>query len=332
MSKPNPRKRQHPEDPSLQANNVSPPQSKRQKFSSSRPPASFWDNLSKIWLTKQALRELERRQNRSASGLPRPRYRSVHRLLTRNFLAALKNHPAPESAVDFLRRCEPTTLRDIREFARRGGPDLSDLRSVCSTRPMPEPDVDISTQCPEPVELLQHAMSSSQSSFRGRKRGSRGQKRGSMSSQSTRPTADTTVTETEGTSSSGVYNRNFQQNLIDGGVYPQGYRYPSGKALAKPDNWQEINKIMAERRPSLSPSKFSDGAHDDLVQADTDAAKEKQVSESVIPLIAGQVRDARCVAGGTPFGNLEPLIKGSANPGNPDLPEVILKPGNPDIY
>ncbi|KAF2188850.1 hypothetical protein K469DRAFT_684145 [Zopfia rhizophila CBS 207.26] len=56
--------------------------------------------------------------------------------------------------------------------------------------------------------------------------------------------------------------------------------------------------------------------------ADTDAAKEKQVSESVIPIIKGKVRDAKCRSRGILFTNLNPLTDST----------LKFKPGNPDIY
>jgi hypothetical protein len=55
------------------------------------------------------------------------------------------------------------------------------------------------------------------------------------------------------------------------------------------------------------------------VQADTDAPKEKQVTTSVIPIIEGNSQDARCVSGGIPFTNLDPLTDGTLVPGNPDI-------------
>ena len=116
-----------------------------------------------------------------------------------------------------------------------------------------------------------------------------------------------------------MYNRDFQQNLTDGGVYPHAYEYPDGRIPAKPENWREIHQVITQPRPSLSPSKFSEGAHEKFVRANAHAAKEKQVSESVIPLIAGEVRDASCVAGGIPFGNLDNLTDGNLKPGNPDI-------------
>jgi hypothetical protein len=88
---------------------------------------------------------------------------------------------------------------------------------------------------------------------------------------------------------------------------------------AKPDNWQEINRILSQPRPSLSPSRFSEEAHEKFVQADADAAKEKQVTTSVIPIIEGDIKDARCISGGIPFTNLVPLTDGKLAPGNPDI-------------
>ena len=136
-------------------------------------------------------------------------------------------------------------------------------------------------------------MSSSRSTSQRRKRGS-------ASTQSTRPTANTTVTK-----STGAYDRNFQQNLIDFGVYPDAYEYPDGQIPPLPHNWEVVNQKVAQARPSLSPSQFSDEDFRAFKRADANAAKEKQVSEFVIPLIAGKIKDAKCVAGGLPFGNLE---------------------------
>jgi hypothetical protein len=39
----------------------------------------------------------------------------------------------------------------------------------------------------------------------------------------------------------------------------------------------------------------------------------------VIPIIEGEIRDARCVAGGIPLTNLDYLTDGTLAPGNPDL-------------
>jgi hypothetical protein len=123
----NPCKRQHTEQHPL----PSPPLSKRQKKLHHHPlryiePPTFWDSLSKIWLTKHALRELDRRNTFSHT-----LYYRACRPITRNFLAKQRNAHQCISTADFLTHCSPSCVKDIKQFARCGGPDLSDLIGVC---------------------------------------------------------------------------------------------------------------------------------------------------------------------------------------------------------
>jgi hypothetical protein len=120
-------KRQHTEQHPL----PSPPLSKRQKklyhsLGYIEPPA-FWDSLSKIWLTKDALRELDRRNTPS-----RLLYHQARRPITRNFLAEQRNTHRRISVKDPLSHCSPSRVKDIKRFARYGGPNLSDLIGVCT--------------------------------------------------------------------------------------------------------------------------------------------------------------------------------------------------------
>lgn len=85
------------------------------KRKSSHPPVAYWDNLSKIWLTAESLRELDRRTS-SAPGFQHAELKKEHL------------HFAP----DFLRDCSPTRLREIKSLATSGGPDLTGLRNVRS--------------------------------------------------------------------------------------------------------------------------------------------------------------------------------------------------------
>ena len=71
---------------------------KKSKTSDFSP--DFYDSLSRTWLTRRALRELERRNKNSAPSKPGPTPQTPQR----SKLAA---------------------------FARLGGPDLSDIRGVC---------------------------------------------------------------------------------------------------------------------------------------------------------------------------------------------------------
>lgn len=79
-------------------------------------------------------RELDRRNFRAALRARCP--------VTRNFLAESESScETAQYTADFLRhylrRCEPNVLEDIKLFARHGGPDLSDLRNVCTAIYMP---------------------------------------------------------------------------------------------------------------------------------------------------------------------------------------------------
>jgi hypothetical protein len=108
---------------------------KKQKVShptGSQPPSVFWDNLSKVWLTQNALRELDQRNNRAARNAHKERQRQVSNPLTRAALAKWKeeNLPGIQSATEFLDCCTLRRLRDIQKFARLGGPDVSELRGV----------------------------------------------------------------------------------------------------------------------------------------------------------------------------------------------------------
>ncbi|KAH7021752.1 hypothetical protein B0J12DRAFT_705367 [Macrophomina phaseolina] len=172
----------------------------------------------------------------------------------------------PQNTADYLRSCKPRILKDIKLFARHVGPDLSDLRNF-----------------PEPIYSSDHTMSSSNSSARSAKLSS-------TTTSSTKPTTNTTRTK-----STGVYDRDFQQHLIDNAVYPHGYRYLDGSVPAKPKNWKDVNEILAQPRPSLSPSRFTDEEYEMFVQADADAHEEKasvrieQLSRKVRDELGGQI-------------------------------------------
>ncbi|CEJ90701.1 hypothetical protein VHEMI06464 [[Torrubiella] hemipterigena] len=87
------------------------------------PPAIFWDQLSEIPLTKNALRELDRRRALPKSCHP------VHDQNTR--VARRDDYPVEQpSWVDL--QLSPTLLKRIQRFAMHGGPDLSTLRSYWS--------------------------------------------------------------------------------------------------------------------------------------------------------------------------------------------------------
>lgn len=81
--------------------------------------------------------------------------------------------------------------------------------------------------------------------------------------------------------------------------------------------------MLAQPRPLLSLTQFNNGDFRDFRRADAHAAKEKQVSKSVIPIIQGNIGDARCRVGGIMFNNLSYLTDGTLTPGNPDIYYVV---------
>lgn len=82
------------------------PTTKRQKLEGHqrhRTPSSFWDNLSRQWLTHRALRGFDRRTVWPAAPIP------------------------PQRTGE-----ENINLAKLKRFARHGGPNLGDIRSVSS--------------------------------------------------------------------------------------------------------------------------------------------------------------------------------------------------------
>ena len=110
------------------------PRPKKSKLCSpthSTSPANYLDSLSKIWLTREAVTELNRRTKQVRSNHEhRPAGR---RPLTRSFRAHLRDKlcSTRTPASYFVQHCTPETLEEIKLYARHGGPNLWDLRGVC---------------------------------------------------------------------------------------------------------------------------------------------------------------------------------------------------------
>ena len=157
----------------------------------------------------------------------------------------------------------------------------------------------------------------SSSRSRGQQRGSRGRKLGSRSASKTGPT----TTNTKDTGAGGAYNTNFQQNLIDRGIYPYSYEYPNGQVPPKPDNWADINQRLARPQPSLSL--FPDEKFEEFVRADARANNEDAVKDSVIPKLLNTMGGPNGAQRNIRFTNLA-LIDG--------FEEGDLKKAQPDYY
>ncbi|KAL8318517.1 hypothetical protein RB597_005681 [Gaeumannomyces tritici] len=177
----------------------------------------------------------------------------------------------------------PAATKGLARFAKHGGPDLCDLRGY-----------------PEPIG---HRPACDMSSPRGR---------------ATASTNPTTFTSTSGTTKSKksitVYHPAFDQHLTDHSIHPlRKSRKP------KEEDRRDITEALAVPRPSLSPSKFSDGAFEEFENANLEAKDEEGVKANVIPTITGSRHADHPCARDTVFGNLDPLTDGSIARAKPDL-------------
>lgn len=93
-------------------------------------PPAFYDNLSKIHLERLALKELNRR-NAQAALDSQSAHQPPRRPLTRGDLTALLMRLEPITpATEYLESCTPKELESIKQTAKHGGPDLTDLRGA----------------------------------------------------------------------------------------------------------------------------------------------------------------------------------------------------------
>ena len=113
-----------------------------------------------------------------------------------------------------------------------------------------------------------------------------------------------------------VYDAGFEQHLINHSVYPYGYRHADGRRAPKPENWADIQQMMIQSRPSLSPSRFSDNDFERFVDKATDAVDEADVIKKVFPILEGE---SDMPSGSKRlFTNLAPLTDGTIVADQPD--------------
>lgn len=102
-------------------------------------------------------------------------------------------------------------------------------------------------------------------------------------SKSTKSTSNSTskTSNREGSRrSSSAYDADFEQHLVDHGIYMNNRK-------SKPSNITEIRQRLARPRPSLSPSRFSEGAFEEFQQKNEDVIDEGEVMRDVLPTIYG---------------------------------------------
>ncbi|MCJ1248804.1 serine/threonine protein kinase [Trapelia coarctata] len=265
-SKPDPRNRkrlyaelQHDESTSLPSKKL---KSTQEHPSSRFPPPAYWDGLSKVWLTRRALKELNRR--------------------TQSYSPACA--PAAASKPTY----QPSRRATLLRFARHGGPELDELRGY-----------------PDPTVNLEPRMSSGHSSKSAR----------SKQSKSTNPTSNPNSSNRSRRSS--AYDADFEQHLVDHGIYPEGYEYPNGRPTPEPSNLNQIHQRLATARPSLSPSRFTESDFRKFKLDNARVISEPKVKSRIIPDLYGNTE--RPPEEDLLFNNFSSMTNGATVDAKPDF-------------
>ena len=127
-------------------------------------------------------------------------------------------------------------------------------------------------------------------------------------------TPQTTTAKTKKTS---PYDPNFEQNLIDNGIYPFGYEFPDNRVSPRPSNENEVLSRLYHRRASLSPSRFSNEEFYNFQRVDVRALNEHAVMSDVFPIIHGSapIPSAKNLV----FRNLKPITHSNLVDAKPDF-------------
>lgn len=115
------------------------------------------------------------------------------------------------------------------------------------------------------------------------------------------------------------YDPNFEQNLIDGGIYPEGYEPDDTHPPLEPGNMDDIQTTMRAPRASLSPSRFTHADFQEFKRKVKRAGDEATARAEIMSIIAGDSRRNHYSASDRQFNHLEPLAD--------DLPKPV-----PDLY
>lgn len=83
------------------------------------------------------------------------------------------------------------------------------------------------------------------------------------------------------------YGPEFEQKLIDRGVFPIMYRLADGRDPPEPNNAQELMNALSRRRSSLSSTAFSKEAFREFRRNDARASSESAAMADLLPAIAG---------------------------------------------
>ncbi|OAP63885.1 hypothetical protein AYL99_03112 [Fonsecaea erecta] len=118
--------------------------------------------------------------------------------------------------------------------------------------------------------------------------------------------------------SKSTYDANFEQNMIDSGIYPAGYQHDDTQEQLEPKNIDEIRRTLREPRASLCESQFSVHAFRDFRIQLVRARDEAKARAEILSVVAGEKGKEHYNASDRLFNNLEPLDKHLPTP-KPDF-------------
>ena len=140
-----------------------PKKAKRSLQSQQKTTIAYWDSLSKLWLTRRALSELDRRNRQRASPV---RTTVAGRGILRDAKAVRQRRKEPKKTTEQGLLRNPS--KQLKRFVRHGGPDLRDLEEVSLLWKISRPLLIASLQYSEPFtpNFTAHVMPSNQFSSR----------------------------------------------------------------------------------------------------------------------------------------------------------------------
>ncbi|RCI09010.1 hypothetical protein L249_5091 [Ophiocordyceps polyrhachis-furcata BCC 54312] len=251
---------------------------KRKLFHPKRLPPEFWDGLSKTFFTRNALRELDRRNAQRQEELERIQKQKQTSKAPRRSRRLRTREKTVPTVHQVLAQFSPSSLKGLKKSATHGGPDLTELRG--------------------------YSMPPSSDNLQSLEDGKRKQKN----------------SETTSSPSTGPFDLNFEQHLVDNSIYPHKHRYPAGHRPPRPANLDEIRFALAQPRLMDSPLETSDKKYKEFYQTDAAARTKSRVITAVLPMLEGGFSGYKdCVGRAKPFVNLHHLTDGTLLPANPDI-------------
>ncbi|POS81696.1 hypothetical protein EPUL_006387, partial [Erysiphe pulchra] len=211
---------------------------KREHKPSPYSTSKLWGSLAKIHLTKNALNELNY-QNRQLKTL----------------------RVQPNFNLDIVSE----QLESIRQLAREGGPDLTDLRGYL-----------------EPDEYAMESGEPRQSSRRTKQSGTKNK-----------------------TKTTGPFDKNFVDLLEASGIYGFPYVGTEIKPSIVPLNLEEMIERANEPRPSVTPATIPSSVFESFKKTVLVAKKESQVVKHLVPILESGIRVENQGFQDTTFSNLE---------------------------